>query len=137
MRLNLAGGVVAALLVVALIVAYGTLFTVYQTRQALVVRLGEPVRPVTDPGLHYKVPLIDSVIPLDNRILSTLAAGLPVLVLFWILVPMHRPAPLAGFAGALTAVLVAWLAYGMALPVAENCAVWAVAYEEGTFRPID
>jgi len=70
MRLNLAGGVVAALLVVALIVAYGTLFTVYQTRQALVVRLGEPVRPVTDPGLHYKVPLIDSVILIDKRILD-------------------------------------------------------------------
>ena len=29
------------------------------------------------------------------------------------------------------------VAYGMALPVVENCAVWAVAYEEGTFRPID
>jgi regulator of protease activity HflC (stomatin/prohibitin superfamily) len=33
-----------------LIVAYGTLFTVYQTRQALVVRLGEPVRVITEPG---------------------------------------------------------------------------------------
>ena len=44
MRLNLVGGLVAALVVLALIVAYGTLFTVYQTRQALVVRLGEPVR---------------------------------------------------------------------------------------------
>ena len=40
MRLNLFGGLIAALVVLALIVAYGTLFTVYQTRQALVVRLG-------------------------------------------------------------------------------------------------
>ena len=45
MRFNLAGGIIAALLIVALIVAYSTLFTVYQTRQALVVRLGQPVRP--------------------------------------------------------------------------------------------
>jgi modulator of FtsH protease HflC len=50
MRLNLVGGLVAALIVLALIVAYGTLFTVYQTRQALVVRLGEPVRVITEPG---------------------------------------------------------------------------------------
>jgi membrane protease subunit HflC len=70
MRLNLAGGVIAALIVVALIVAYGALFTVYQTRQALVVRLGQPVRIVTEPGLHSKVPLIDSVINIDKRILD-------------------------------------------------------------------
>ncbi len=70
MRLNLAGGIVAALIIVGLIIAYGTLFTVYQTRQALVVRLGEPIRVVTQPGLHFKVPLIDSVIQIDNRILD-------------------------------------------------------------------
>jgi modulator of FtsH protease HflC len=70
MRLNLVGGLVAALIVVALIVAYGTLFTVYQTRQALVVRLGEPVRVITEPGLNYKIPLIDSVITIDKRILD-------------------------------------------------------------------
>jgi membrane protease subunit HflC len=70
MRLNLAGGVLAALIIVALIIAYGSLFTVYQTRQALVVRLGEPIRVVTQPGLHFKVPLIDSVIQIDNRILD-------------------------------------------------------------------
>jgi modulator of FtsH protease HflC len=70
MRLNLAGGIIAALLIVALIVAYSTLFTVYQTRQALVVRLGQPVRVVSEPGLNYKVPLIDSVIHVDKRILD-------------------------------------------------------------------
>ena len=70
MRLNLVGGLVAALIVLALIIAYGTLFTVYQTHQALVVRLGEPVRVVTDPGLNFKVPLIDNVISIDKRILD-------------------------------------------------------------------
>jgi membrane protease subunit HflC len=54
-----------------LIVAYGTLFTVYQTRQALVVRLGQPVgAPITQAGLHYKMPMIDSVILIDKRILD-------------------------------------------------------------------
>ena len=70
MKLNLVGGVVAALIILALIIAYGALFTVYQTRQALVVRLGQPVRVVTEPGLHSKIPLIDSVINIDKRILD-------------------------------------------------------------------
>jgi membrane protease subunit HflC len=70
MKLNVVGGAVAALLIVALIIAYGAVFTVYQTRQALVVRLGQPVRVVTEAGLHFKVPLIDSVIAIDKRILD-------------------------------------------------------------------
>jgi membrane protease subunit HflC len=34
------------------------------------VRLGQPVRVVTEPGLHFKIPLIDSVISVDKRILD-------------------------------------------------------------------
>jgi modulator of FtsH protease HflC len=70
MRLGFAGGVLAVLVIVALIVGYGSLFTVYQTRQAIVVRLGQPVRVVTEPGLNLKIPLIDSVISIDKRILD-------------------------------------------------------------------
>ena len=70
MRLSLAGGVAAILLIVAIIIGYGTLFTVNQTQQALVVRLGKPVRVITDAGLNFKVPFIDSVIYIDKRILN-------------------------------------------------------------------
>ena len=56
--------------VAALIVVYSALFTVYQTQQALVVRLGQLVRVVNEPGLHVKVPFIDSVIDIDKRILD-------------------------------------------------------------------
>jgi membrane protease subunit HflC len=70
MKLGIAGGVIAVLVVVALIVGYGSLFTVHQTRQALVVRLGEPVRVITEPGLNVKIPFIDSVISIDKRILD-------------------------------------------------------------------
>src|SRR5947207_3056039 len=70
MRLNVIGGALAALVLLALILGYGTLFTVYQTRQALVVRLGQPVRVVTEPGLNFKIPLINSVIHIDKRILD-------------------------------------------------------------------
>jgi len=70
MRLNFAGGVLLVLLVVLVIAAYGSLFTVSQTQQALVVRLGKVVDTPTDPGLHTKVPIVDSVIYVDKRILD-------------------------------------------------------------------
>ncbi|HEY4981888.1 MAG TPA: protease modulator HflC [Pseudolabrys sp.] len=70
MKLNVIGGVIAVLIVAALIVGYSSLFTVYQTQQALVVRLGQPVRVVNQPGLNVKVPFIDSVIGIDKRILD-------------------------------------------------------------------
>ena len=70
MKLGIAGGVLAVLAVIAAIVGYSSLFTVYQTRLALVVRLGQPVKIVTEPGLNFKLPLIDSVIYVDKRILD-------------------------------------------------------------------
>ena len=71
MRLGLTGGILAVIALAAVILGYSGLFTVYQTQQALVVRLGQPVgAPITEPGLHLKVPLIDSVIYIDKRILD-------------------------------------------------------------------
>jgi membrane protease subunit HflC len=70
MRLNVVGGTMIALVLIALVVAYSTLFTVYQTRQALVVRLGQPIRTITEPGLNFKYPLVDTVIHIDKRILD-------------------------------------------------------------------
>jgi modulator of FtsH protease HflC len=70
MRLNVIGGVIVVLIAAALIVGYGSLFTVYQTQQALVVRLGKVVRVVNQPGLHVKMPFVDSVITIDKRILD-------------------------------------------------------------------
>jgi membrane protease subunit HflC len=59
-----------AVVAIALLAAYGSLFTVYQTKQALVVRFGEPIKTLTKPGLQWKVPIIDTVITVDNRILD-------------------------------------------------------------------
>jgi membrane protease subunit HflC len=61
---------VLLLLLLLIIVGYGTVFTVQQTEQALVVRFGAPVQVVTDAGLHFKAPFIDTVIPIDKRILD-------------------------------------------------------------------
>jgi len=70
MRTNFIGGVIAILIVAALFVAYSSLFTVYQTQQALVLRLGQPVHVISEPGLHMKAPFIDNVIAIDKRILD-------------------------------------------------------------------
>lgn len=67
-------GVAAAIiLVIAVIVGGASLFTVGQNQQALVLRLGEPIPGralVTKPGLHMKVPFIETVTLLDRRILD-------------------------------------------------------------------
>jgi membrane protease subunit HflC len=70
MRSPVTGIVALFLLFVAVIIAYSSVFTVSQTEQALVVRLGDPVDVVTDAGLHFKAPFIDTVIPVDKRILD-------------------------------------------------------------------
>ena len=63
-------------LVALLIVLIGlgsSAFILQQTQQALVLRFGEPIMGrglVTDPGLHFKVPFIETVVYLDNRILD-------------------------------------------------------------------
>ena len=56
--------------------------------------------------------------PLGNRLLSTLVAALPVLVLFYLLVGRRWLASWAGAAGAVVAILLAWLVYKMPLDMA-------------------
>ena len=70
MRLNFIGGVIAVLIVAGLVLAYSSVFTIYQTQQVLVLRLGQPRPPITEPGLHFKAPFIDTVVYIDKRILD-------------------------------------------------------------------
>ena len=70
MRSPVAGIVTLFLLFVLAIIGYSSVFTVDMTEQALVVRLGDPVRVVTEPGLNFKAPFIDTVINIDKRILD-------------------------------------------------------------------
>jgi membrane protease subunit HflC len=70
MRSPVAGIVTLVLLFFAAIVGYSSIFTVSQTEQALVVRLGRPVDVVSEPGLNFKAPFIDTVISIDKRILD-------------------------------------------------------------------
>jgi membrane protease subunit HflC len=60
---------VAVLAVVAMLAA-SSLFLVQQTEQVLITQLGQPIRVITEPGLHAKVPLIQTAITFDRRLLD-------------------------------------------------------------------
>jgi membrane protease subunit HflC len=45
-------------------------FIIDQTHQALVLRFGKPVNIITEPGLKFKVPLVDAVEMYDRRLLT-------------------------------------------------------------------
>jgi len=63
---------IAILLLFAVLVIGWNLvaYTVPQWEQAIVVQLGEPVRTVQEPGLYFKLPLIQNVLYFDKRLLA-------------------------------------------------------------------
>src|SRR5712671_1284648 len=67
MRFGIVGGIAVVLAVLLVIVGWSALFTVHQTQQALVIRFGEAVRVILNPGLNVKVPVIDAVIASDRQ----------------------------------------------------------------------
>jgi modulator of FtsH protease HflC len=52
------------------VVLYASLYIVQQTQHALVLRFGAVRSVISQPGLKFKVPLIDNVIYIDKRILD-------------------------------------------------------------------
>ena len=70
-RLTLLAGVA----VVAVVAAASTLFTVQQTEQVMITQFGEPIRVISTPGLHAKIPFIQSVVSFDRRLLDFDLAG--------------------------------------------------------------
>lgn len=69
MRSPVTGILSLIVLFIVLAVGYSSVFTVQQTEQTIVLRFGEPVDVVTEPGLHFKAPW-NSVINVDKRILD-------------------------------------------------------------------
>lgn len=70
MKNSFLGGVAVVVLILIVVGLYSSAFIVSQTQQALVLRLGNPLPPITTPGLHWKLPFIDNVVYIDNRILD-------------------------------------------------------------------
>lgn len=62
--------ILAVVVVAAGILLKSSLFTVYQSQQALVVQFGDPREVITEPGLNVKIPFIQDVVYFDKRILG-------------------------------------------------------------------
>ncbi len=67
--------VASAIVLVLVITAFSSLYTVGQTEQVLITQFGEPIRVVATPGLHVKVPFIQTVISFDRRLLDYSTPG--------------------------------------------------------------
>ncbi len=63
-------GIVLSLLVLLLVAAFLSLFVVDQRQYALVFQFGEIKQTIDKPGLYFKIPFIQNVKYLDNRILT-------------------------------------------------------------------
>jgi membrane protease subunit HflC len=63
------------LLILIVIGLSGALFTVDEKEQAIVTQLGKYVRTVTEPGLKFKVPFLQSVHKFEDRVLEYDAAA--------------------------------------------------------------
>ncbi|MGH6931557.1 MAG: protease modulator HflC [Dongiaceae bacterium] len=63
----------AAIFVVVIVLFFvllGAVFTVHQAEQALVLRWGQPVRVIENPGISFKIPMAETVEPISKKVLS-------------------------------------------------------------------
>jgi len=63
--------IIIIVLVVSLIMLSQTLFIVDMTQQAIILQLGEYKRTIEEPGLHAKLPFIQSVVHFEKRVLTS------------------------------------------------------------------
>ena len=67
----MARALVVVVVLVALLAISGVAYVVDETEQAIVTQFGKPVgEPVTEPGLHFKIPIIRKVHRFDKRFLE-------------------------------------------------------------------
>ena len=77
--MNLKIMIAIVLVIVIVIVLAGSVFTVDETEQVIVTRLGKYVRTVSEPGLGFKVPFLEKVHKFEDRILEYDAAAAPII----------------------------------------------------------
>ncbi len=59
------------LVIIALIVIPQAIYTVDMTQQAIILQMGEYKKTVKEPGLHVKIPFIQSVVRFEKRVLTS------------------------------------------------------------------
>jgi len=63
------GTLLIILIVAILILANLSLFIVDETKQAIVLQFGKPIRAIKEPGLNFKIPFIQNVVFFEDRLL--------------------------------------------------------------------
>jgi len=63
------GTLIIVLIVAILFLANLSLFIVDETRQAIVLQFGKPIRAISEPGLSWKIPFIQNVVFFEDRLL--------------------------------------------------------------------
>ncbi len=61
---------IGILAIVMALTASSAVFTVHQAHQAIVLQFGNPMRVITEPGLHLKLPFIQDVTFYETRVLG-------------------------------------------------------------------
>ena len=70
MRFSLRNIIVVLLLFIGFLTFTGAFFIVNETKQAIVLQFGDPKKVITEPGLNFKIPFIQNVVFIENRILD-------------------------------------------------------------------
>src|SRR6266404_4335332 len=66
-----AGIAIIAIAFFLVLVFSGAFYTIDQTEQVIITQFGQPVGdPITEPGLHFKIPFVQNVNSLDKRFLE-------------------------------------------------------------------
>jgi modulator of FtsH protease HflC len=68
MKSKLSSGMLIVI-VAGLVILSQSVYTVHQIEQAIVIQLGKLVGSITEPGLHFKLPMIQEVHKFDKRLL--------------------------------------------------------------------
>ena len=74
MRKTAIAVIIGVLVLVALIVIPQAVYTVDVTKQAILLQMGEYKKTITEPGLNFKIPFLQSVTLLEKRVLTSDAA---------------------------------------------------------------
>ena len=62
--------ILGVVIVVLGIVGFSSVYTVRQDEQVLLLQLGQPVNTIREPGLRFKIPIVQEVVRFDKRVLD-------------------------------------------------------------------
>ncbi len=69
------------LVIIGLVVIAGATFTIDEKEQAIITQFGKYIRTIKEPGLHFKIPLIQTLHRFESRVLAQDAAAVEYITL--------------------------------------------------------